>query len=1190
MFLKSIEIKGFKSFADKTEIVFKNGITSIVGPNGSGKSNISDAVRWVLGEQSIKTLRGGKMEDVIFAGTQYRKPVGLSQVSLILDNSDLKLPLEFSDITISRRLYRSGESDYLINNTSCRLKDIHELFMDTGIGREGYSIIGQGKIEAILSGRQEDRRGLLEEAAGIVKFRFRKEEAEKKLYNTEQNLIRINDILDTFIERLEPLRIDSEKAERFLELSEKLKIKELSVLVTLIDENEKTISNLEKKLELIENDTLNLRDSEKGLKVLQDELSASLENLETTFNEKNKEIYETKEFLNKLEADNNLSQEKLNNLDLFMEKSKNEIEEIDLKLSSLKKSMDEYKAELNENKNQDILMDSEINKLQEFINDAEFYVLEKEDKLKNLKDNQISIIQNMGDIKNQLNMLESNLESHNSKIDLSNKSIEEYKNQINENSNAKNELLNEINENNLVIEKLQQTIVSNNENVSKLSNHIQNSDIELKKLNLLHNKLEANKNMLINMDKRHEGYNKAVKVLFQDIADKKLDIESDSCFLLGDVIDVPREFETAMETAIGGSISDVITLNEEIAKKSIDYLKTNGLGRATFLPLSIIKPKSSNARELKSMDGFLGAATGLIKYDPKFENAISYLLGRTLISTDMNAALKIAKTTGYSYKIVTLSGEVINPSGSMTGGSTYHKSTNVIGRKREIEELTSKLDSNLIALEALEKDLESSRHKVKELNENNSELKEEIHGKKIEITKLKGRTTALELDISRLNQRLATSENEIIETLNTIKDEKSKIDELKIKLTSLENVKSDEEVQIRELEEFILQREGSVKLQKEKLTECKIKKAQVDEIIQKCSENLTRLENEAGNMELRKSDILNERETADLSINEFSEKIDKNNLIINDNSLLISSLNENIESLNLEKIKIKDSIRRNTDDMETIKGALFKKENDIKRLEINKGKYETEKEIYYGKLNDEMNLTYAEACTYKTDIEDMNAFKADISTLKSEISALGTVNPGAIQEYKEIVDKISFMETQKDDLNHSKDELNHLISNMTDKMKEVFKENFIILRRLFSETFQELFKGGSADLILAPGDELQGNIDIEVQPPGKKLQNINLLSGGEKGLSAIALLFAILKMKPTPFCILDEIEAALDDANVSRYAEFLKKFSKDIQFIVITHRKGTMEVSDALYGVTMEEKGVSKIVSVDFSRGRDVNA
>jgi len=1185
MFLKSIEIKGFKSFADKTEIVFKNGITSIVGPNGSGKSNISDAVRWVLGEQSIKNLRGGKMEDVIFSGTQYRKPVGLSQVSLILDNNDFKLPLDFSDITISRRLYRSGDSDYLINNAHCRLKDIQELFMDTGIGKEGYSIIGQGKIEAILSGKQDDRRSLLEEAAGIVKFRFRKEEAEKKLYNTDQNLIRINDILDTYIERLEPLKLDAEKADKFIKLSENLKIKELNILVTSIDANDKKINNITSKLEVLNSEVAILKSSENEYKMLQKKLSSDLEQSELLIEENNKQIYENKTSLQNLESDNNLFDEKLKNLNMFNSKSSKEIEELDLKFNSILQTKNKYSKTLELNASENNKLNMEIKSIESSILDAEIYFEEKSKAVKILKDNQLDFLQNISDTKNEISILDNNLGLNKSKIENSIQIIEGLEKSIQKNSNIKIELQKEILKQNLEIDDFEKQIFTNNDSLSKLINFTIEKENKLKELNLKQNKLEANKTMLINLDKKHEGYNKSVKVLFQDISDKKIQIGKDTCFLLGDVIDVSREYETAIEIAIGGSISDVITDDEEIAKKLINYLKVNGIGRATFLPLSIIKPKTANnLNDISKMEGYLGLACDLINYDIKFENAISYLLGRTLICTNMDSALKIAKKTGYFYKIVTLLGEVVNPSGSMTGGSVYHKNTNVIGRKREIEELSLELEDNLHELGLLDKEINLCKSEIKALNENNSEFKEEIHNKKIEITKVRGKIIALEDEIEKLKESLNLSNSEIEIIKENINIDESKIDNLKNDLFMLENRKNNENIQLSSVESELKNKEISVNSQKDELTEKKIKSAQLDEIVQNYMDNINRLSVELNGLDTKKLSILSEKESSNLSIHVCQDRIEKNKILIEEKSKSINIIQELINDLNINKIKIKDEIKLNSEEFQEISSVLSKKENEMHRLEILKGKYETEKDIYYSKLNDELGLTYAEAIQYKTAISNMDDFKEEINGIKNEISKLGIVNLGAIEEYKEVKEKISFMGSQRDDLNNSKEELKLLINEMTGKMKQVFKENFVVLRKFFNETFCELFKGGSADLILADGDELEGNIDIEVQPPGKKLQNINLLSGGEKGLSAIALLFAILKMKPTPFCILDEIEAALDDANVSRYADFLKKFSKNIQFIVITHRKGTMEVSDALYGVTMEEKGVSKIVSVDFSK------
>jgi len=1185
MFLKSIEIKGFKSFADKTEIVFKNGITSIVGPNGSGKSNISDAVRWVLGEQSIKTLRGGKMEDVIFSGTQYRKPVGLSQVSLVLDNNDFKLPLDFSDITISRRLYRSGESDYFINNTRCRLKDIQELFMDTGIGKEGYSIIGQGKIEAILSGKQDDRRGLLEEAAGIVKFRFRKEEAEKKLYNTDQNLIRINDILDTYIERLEPLKEDSQKAGKFIELSEKLKIKELNILVTSIDANEKNLKTISCKIELLKSEAGKFEFSQNECKLLQQNLYSDLEHVEALLEENSTRIYSDKTVVQNFESENNLLEERLRNLSSYSSRSSKELEELELKTNSISRSKNEYSETLKSNISEDNNLGSEIKTLENSLIESDNYFAEKAIALKKLKDNQNNYFQDVSDKKNAISLLENNNKNYINKVENSRLTNESFEHSIQINSNTKAKLQEEISKFNFEIGHLEGQIITNSNNLSKIASDVSDKENELKKLNLNQNKLEANKSMLINLDKKHEGYNKAVKILFQDMAENKIQVQKQSSFLLGDVIEVSKEHETAFEIALGGSISDIITDNEETAKSLINYLKVNGIGRATFLPLSIIRGKKmNNVDDISSMQGFIGVASSLVKYDEKFTSAISYLLGRTVICSDMDAALRIAKKTSYSYKLVTLLGEVINPSGSITGGSTYHKSTNVIGRKREIEELSISMMDNANSIELLSKETDQYNGKIKAINENNSHLKEEIHNLKIEITKVRGKITALEDEIVKLKERLNLSNTEMDAVKENINTNESKIEILAKELSLLQEKKNNENLEITAIEKEVETQEVELRVKKEKLTKNKIRKAQIDEIIQNLNENINRLSDELDEVNSRKTAILSAVESSVASIAECQDKIEKNKILLEEKHLAIDSLQEILNNLNIKKIKLKDGIKINVDEIQNISAVLNKKENELHRLEISIGKFETEKEIHYGRLNDELGLTYAEALKYKSEIQNIDDFKEEIAVIKSEISMLGVVNLGAIEEYKEISEKISFMGSQRDDLNKSKDELVGLINDMTDKMKQVFKENFIVLRKFFNETFCELFKGGSADLILTEGNELDGTIDIAVQPPGKKLQNLNLLSGGEKGLSAIALLFAILKMKPTPFCILDEIEAALDDANVLRYADFLRKFSKDTQFIVITHRKGTMEVSDALYGVTMEEKGISKVVSVDFSK------
>ncbi len=1185
MFLKSIEIKGFKSFADKTEILFKDGITSIVGPNGSGKSNVSDAVRWVLGEQSIKSLRGGKMEDVIFAGTQYRRPVGLSQVSLILDNAGSVLPLDYSDVTISRRLYRSGESDYFINNTRCRLKDIQELFMDTGIGREGYSIIGQGKIEAILSGKQDDKRGLLEEAAGIVKFRARKEEAEKKLSNTNQNLLRIDDILTTYTERLGPLEEDSIKAEKFIDLSGKLKTREVSVLVTSMEMNDKNIQSVTGKLAALEGELGSLKSGQGEKAEKRKLLGFELEKQETSLEENNRKIYEAKAECQKLESDNDLEGEKLVNLDLRSSKNSRELENIRLKAEASESDSKRFAEALRSKQNECASLAGDIGNMEKQILEAEAEIEASMQAQKTLRDRHLDMLQKISDTRNEISLAESGIDGQKAKIVNLKAAVESLEGSIAINLKTKTELESEEAGINSEIEGLERQIAANKEILAETARIVLENENQLRKLSKNQNSLEANRSMLINLDKKHEGYNRAVKTLFQDIEDGKAPTNKGECFLLGDVIDVAREHETAIEIALGGSISDVITRNADVAKALIGYLKAKNIGRATFLPLDTIKPKTiGNLEALSKISGYIGVASSLIKYDAAFKNAVSYLLGRTLICTDMDTALKIASASGYAYRIVTLAGDVVNPSGSLTGGSTYHKSTNVIGRKREIEELASRLAENTEAINAINSTLEENRRSSLALTEKGSHLKEDIHNRKIEITRIKGKINALTDDAARLKSRLASSRAEIDAVDAEMQKNEKRLEALNAALAAESTREYDGKAEMLSIESALKIKSDFVRAQKETVFGHKVEKAKADEEIRNIISNMARVKEELGGLESRKAEILAEDAEAASAAQQCRKRIEENKTLLAKNLEGINSLQSLMGELNAVRVKLKQEMEALLDEAQDLEGIISRKENEMHRLEILKGKHETEKEMHLAKLNDELGLTYAEAVSSRCEVKNMNEIKQEISSLKSEISRLGVVNLAAIEEYKEISEKISFLSAQRDDLNSSKEELISLIDEMIKKMRAVFREHFMVIRKLFNETFCELFKGGSADLKISDGDELTGNIEIEVQPPGKKLQNINLLSGGEKGLSAIALLFAILKMKPTPFCILDEIEAALDDANVNRYAEFLKKFSKNTQFIVITHRKGTMEVSDALYGITMEEKGVSKVVSVDFSK------
>lgn len=1184
MFLKSIEIRGFKSFANKTELTFKRGVTSIVGPNGSGKSNISDAVRWVLGEQSVKNLRGGKMEDVIFAGTQFRKPVSLAQVSLTLDNTKLELPIEYTDVTVSRRIYRSGDSEYYINNTQCRLKDIQELFMDTGIGKEGYSIIGQGKIDAILSGKTEERRSLLEEAAGIVKFKTRKQEAEKKLQNSESNLTRISDILTTYEERLEPLRVESEKAKKFLKLSEELKSREVNIIVHSIEKLSTDISEITNKIKDIKNNLNTLHNENDNCKKELDMWNEKLKKFEDENFEERKTYYAKKEELANIISENNILLERIANLENITLNSTKDLEEMDKKIEELANAKNLSEKHVN-----DISIKSkELNK---YVLDKENIIsclnseLENEEKvLKVIKEDHIEYLSKVSSFRNNILLINNNIEGLNKKLSQLRISCQSFVNSIQINNSTKEMLYLEVDKLKGKINLYEDNIKINKKELSTIKDKLSIKEKEIRELHSIYNKLEANHNFLLNLDKQYEGYSKSIKNLMQAIDKGRIPDATNNAFVLGGIIEVGKLYEKAIEIALGGAISHVITSEEEIAKALIKYLKQNNLGRGTFLPLNIIKGKKVLlSKDIKSINGYIGIASELIKYNSKFTPAVDYVLGKTIICDNMDNALILAKRCDYSYKIVTLSGEVINPGGSLTGGSIYsNKNTSVIGRKREMEEIDNSIKETSLKIDKCNNEVNNLSGIVKKLDEENLNLKDQVYYENIEITKLQEKLSHIDNETDRLKNNLNISKNEISSIEIEIQQNTKEKDVKEEKVNELERLQRENVNKISDIEKSISYKQGELEKIKEALMTKKIEKAQIDEMYLNNEKEVERLDKEINNFKERKDNLRISMKNSANNIHEFGLKIKENDSKIEFVNEAINNLNIKFKDREIELIKVKEKIGLYQAQLEEFHILKEKKESEFHKYEVMLTKLQTEEQSLENKLYEEHEIDSYKALDFKVDIEDISKYKQEISSIKMSISNLGVVNVGAIEEYKEIGEKFNFMNAQKEDLIKAKNELMNVIEEMTEKMKVVFNENFHMLRTIFNETFNELFKGGSADLILT-GDELTGNIDINVQPPGKKLQNINLMSGGEKVLSAIALLFAILKMKPTPFCILDEIEAALDDANVARYAEFLKKFSENIQFIVITHRKGTMESSDVLYGVTMEEKGVSKIVSVNLT-------
>jgi len=1175
LYLKSVEIKGFKSFADKVEVEFTKGITAIVGPNGSGKSNICDAIRWVLGEQSAKTLRGSKMEDVIFAGTENRKPLSFAEVSLIIDNSDNILPIEYNEVKITRRLYRSGESEYLLNNTVCRLKDIYELLMDTGIGVDGYSIIGQGKVEEILSSKPDERRLVFEEATGITKFKTRKAEAERKLENTRQNLVRINDILTELESQIGPLETQAKKAEKFLKLKDELKMIEInsilhnySLIKQKLDITLKDIEENINKLNLLENKKEELEtiiaEKKHQLTIIQDdydkssnisyELEMSVQRtkseIEILKERKENQNNEKQRLLNEKENNNRILSEKYDKLQkLIAEKQR-----MDEKLKLQKKLIEDIENQLNdhvkENKANEKIIENKRNELIEVLNRIS-ELNNKMNSLSFIKDNfnkqYANLIQTKSVKEEKINELENELRNKQ-------KEYEDIKLKIEENLKELNDL-----ESQLI--KIESEIKQINMQINALHQNIKSSETKL--------------NMLIEMEKDLEGYNKAVKFLLH-----KYKNNEGFYGTVSDIIEVPNGFEISLEAALGSSFQNIVVKDETLAKEMIEYLKRERLGRATFLPITTVKGRDEvDEGNFKGTKGFIGIASKIIKFDVIYKNIITNLLGRTLICDNIDNAIILAKKTDFNYKIVTLDGEIINPGGSLTGGTT-NKNLGIFKRKNEIHSLKNKiedLNQELNNLMALIKSKEISRdnlnRSIEKKSSNINILKINASTQEIDIKNLKEKILELNKDIEDINVELEQINNQLAkikQNENEYLEEINKNNEIKISL----------EKELEELNKNYVEFEKSKEAINTKLTSEKVIYAEIKKEIDSLTIKIEEL-----NMDLK--EFKENEEKIDGKIIEIEDKInDLNSQIINQSQKL-NKLNNDLEENKKKEDELFNCKNLMTQEINILEEEFTKNNREIAeltsivhKLEMTQSKQESEIELLNQRIWDEYELTIPQAQKYKNENFNNSDANKKINSLKSQIKELGEVNIGAIEELNKIKERYIFLSEQKKDLIEAEESLLEVIKDMTEKMQRQFQTNFSIIRKYFNETFKELFGGGYADLRIDDGDVLESGIEIIVQPPGKKLQNISLLSGGEKGLSAIALIFSLLKFKPTPFCILDEIEAALDDANVLRFANYLKKYANKTQFILITHRKGSMSAADALYGVTMEEKGVSKLLSL----------
>lgn len=1182
MYLKSIEVQGFKSFADKTALDFHQGITAIVGPNGSGKSNISDAVRWVMGEQSAKSLRGGKMEDVIFSGTQSRKPLGFAEVSLCLDNSEKFFSLDFSEITVTRRVYRNGDSEYFINKAPCRLKDIHELFMDTGLGREGYSIIGQGKIDNILSSKSEDRRQIFEEASGITKYKYRKNEAERKLAQTQENLVRIKDILSELESRLEPLKNQSERARRYLVLRDELKTLDVTVSLNSID-----------------NYRLDLKETEKNYSIVSNQLDEVKESIEKTDGEISELMRKLVEYDNEMDACRNAEKElsdsinentnqiniylsSIDNNKLYISRLSDEVEQTLRTLEGTERVLSENEAALASHKAALDEASKEIAEAEKKADDIAKAIEKYNDELETSKseivDMAVAVNSNRAQAAN-LEILMQNFSSRRAAID--------------EELSGKAESCDSLSE---ALEELKKAISEKDEEINSLKEHISVKDGEYgakeRELSTVRernnsalisiNQKISKKNLLEDMEKGFEGYAKSVKLIMN--AHKSGQLRGVEIHApLSQLISAEKKYIVAIEVALGSAGQNIVVGSEDDAKRTIEFLKSRNAGRATFMPVSSIKGRSIDLSRISRQRGYIGVASELAEYDEKYSEIVKNVLGTTVIMDNFDNAVSAASATGHKIRIVTLSGEVMQTSGAITGGS-LGKNMSFLSRAAEIEELTGEIarlkseaekdgkKADLISdeLSALTREIAEANDRLISLSEEHIKLSSDYtHTSALAETVLKDRKQ-LENERESVNARISEITAQIEEKKRKTEEYNRKIKELEAIVSSGTDGFDDLMRESNEMSEVItglsIKKNGIIKdveLQYERIEAIKSERSDTLETIDRRLKEISEFESKNA---------------------EMTESIEKAREAIDKYGIDTSASKQRLEELAQEKKLANERISALQSGSKEVRDTMFGLQNQAARIEGKKAKLETELESIVNRLWEDYELTYTDALSQKsTEGLTMAEARKRISEIRTSIKSLGNINVDSIEEYKEIKERFDFLTNQTQDLESAKSDLEKVITDITAVMKEQFSEQFKVINQKFREVFAELFGGGRAELSLTdPADVLESGIEIEAQPPGKKLQSLMLLSGGERAFTAIALLFAILSVRPTPFCILDEIEAALDEVNVYRFAEFLKQYSQKTQFIVVTHRRGTMEAANILYGVTMQERGVSKLLSLNI--------
>jgi len=1182
--LKKLILHGFKSFADHSEIIFEDGITGVVGPNGCGKSNISDAVRWVLGEQSAKSLRGAKMEDVIFNGTEARRRLAYCEVTLVFENEDHALAIDFAEVSVTRRVYRSGEGEYKINGAACRLRDIVDLFRDTGIGKDGYSLIGQGRIDEILSAKSEDRRQVFEEAAGIVKFKSRKLDAQKRIQHTQENLNRVEDILSELEDRVEPLKKQSEQAREYLSLRDELKGLDLNVFLVRTERYEERIKELKESVQTLGESILQANQALEEKSAQRDEAQTRLDAFELESGEKREVVQRLireveagegsvqvmreriaagEKERDRIQAERASASEGKAGVLRQIEKMTAEIEAETVAIQTAADALATQEQALSES-------EERLSSLEEASENAKQQIIQAMNRLGDVKSQRARLSAMKTALENQLTGMNADQSREQAASQALDAHVQSAKDQLDAENTRRTELQKQAGDIQIRVQALGEQSAALSDRVTRMQTERQQRDSRLK--------------LLREMQRDYEGYNNSVKQVLMQA--RRLGQSSGVHGVVADLIHVPARLERAMDMVLGGALQNIVVNRDEDAKRMIEYLRANRFGRATFLPISSVRGRtlSPQERNVLSMPGCVGLASELIEFDPRYQGVVDNLLGRTVVAENLDAGIAIQRAGRYQFRLVTLEGDVMHSGGSMTGGSTQSRVTSLLSRSREIEESEQ-------ALKKLEAQFAQAREQYAAIEDERSGLKrergelyDELHKQEVICARAEAQLNAALDEQSSNNARLARSEGERQRLQAQLADVTTSLTALDAQQLSAESSTDDRQAEVRRMSDEIYNLRGQTESLRDTVGEARISLASRRRGLEAATSERDRLSNQAENAEKLMAE-------SEITLAACLKALDANAALLESD---IEALNRDKAALNAARAAFEEADGRRTgiqkqlqtlaEEIDGLRGSLDDFSDRHHRSEIQLTRVEGEFKQLQDRIWEDYELTYAGAEPFRQADFKLTESEKRITAIRQRIRAMGTVNVAALDEYRRTVERVEELSSQRDDLLKAQADLEGIVADLETQMEKQFKSQFALMNDNFQRTFVKLFGGGKAELRLAdPKDALNCGIDIVAQPPGKKLQMLSLLSGGERALTAIAILFAILDLKPTPFCILDEIEAALDDANIDTYADYLKSYSENTQFIVITHRKGTMERCDALYGVVMEEKGVSKTVSVKLN-------